>query len=392
MSKLLQKTATRLGIFLLALLIGACQNDTSESMPGSQENGPPPAMPVTTAEVVAKTIELWETFTGRLESAERVELRPRVSGYLKDVAFTEGAFVNSGDLLFTIDDAPFKAEVRRLEAELNSARAQIALATRDVERASSLKQTNAISQEQLDNRNTQLIKARADADAIEAALENAKLNLSYTQVVAPISGRISNANITQGNYVTQGDTVLTSIVSIKEIHAYFDVDENTFIRLTERRLLKGDKQLGAVAQLQLAGASQFTHTGKIDFIDNQINPLTGTIRLRASFANTDDRLTPGMFARIRMQVGAPVEAILIDEQVISTDLSNKYVLRVGDQNMLEYQPVSLGVRQGHLRVINAGLNKGDQIVVKGLHMVRPGMPVVPEKIDMLSLRAPVDAQ
>ncbi len=392
MSKLLQKTATRLGIFLLALLIGACQNDTSESMPASQENGPPPAMPVTTAEVVAKTIELWETFTGRLESAERVELRPRVSGYLKDVAFTEGAFVNSGDLLFTIDDAPFKAEVRRLEAELNSARAQIALATRDVERASSLKQTNAISQEQLDNRNTQLIKARADADAIEAALENAKLNLSYTQVVAPISGRISNANITQGNYVTQGDTVLTSIVSIKEIHAYFDVDENTFIRLTERRLLKGDKQLGAVAQLQLAGASQFTHTGKIDFIDNQINPLTGTIRLRASFANTDDRLTPGMFARIRMQVGAPVEAILIDEQVISTDLSNKYVLRVGDQNMLEYQPVSLGVRQGHLRVINAGLNKGDQIVVKGLHMVRPGMPVVPEKIDMLSLRAPVDAQ
>ncbi len=392
MSKLLQKTATRLGIFLLALLIGACQNDTSESMPGSQENGPPPAMPVTTAEVVAKTIELWETFTGRLESAERVELRPRVSGYLKDVAFTEGAFVNSGDLLFTIDDAPFKAEVRRLEAELNSARAQIALATRDVERASSLKQTNAISQEQLDNRNTQLIKARADADAIEAALENAKLNLSYTQVVAPISGRISNANITQGNYVTQGDTVLTSIVSIKEIHAYFDVDENTFIRLTERRLLKGDKQLGAVAQLQLAGSSEFTHTGKIDFIDNQINPLTGTIRLRASFANTDDRLTPGMFARIRMQVGAPVEAILIDEQVISTDLSNKYVLRVGDQNMLEYQPVSLGVRQGHLRVINAGLNKGDQIVVKGLHMVRPGMPVVPEKIDMLSLRAPVDAQ
>lgn len=392
MSKLLQKTATRLGIFLLALLIGACQNDTSESMPASQENGPPPAMPVTTAEVVAKTIELWETFTGRLESAERVELRPRVSGYLKDVAFTEGAFVNSGDLLFTIDDAPFKAEVRRLEAELNSARAQIALATRDVERASSLKQTNAISQEQLDNRNTQLIKARADADAIEAALENAKLNLSYTQVVAPISGRISNANITQGNYVTQGDTVLTSIVSIKEIHAYFDVDENTFIRLTERRLLKGDKQLGAVAQLQLAGSSEFTHTGKIDFIDNQINPLTGTIRLRASFANTDDRLTPGMFARIRMQVGAPVEAILIDEQVISTDLSNKYVLRVGDQNMLEYQPVSLGVRQGHLRVINAGLNKGDQIVVKGLHMVRPGMPVVPEKIDMLSLRAPVDAQ
>lgn len=392
MSKLLQKTATRLGIFLLALLIGACQNDTSESMPASQENGPPPAMPVTTAEVVAKTIELWETFTGRLESAERVELRPRVSGYLKDVAFTEGAFVNSGDLLFTIDDAPFKAEVRRLEAELKSARAQIALATRDVERASSLKQTNAISQEQLDNRNTQLIKARADADAIEAALENAKLNLSYTQVVAPISGRISNANITQGNYVTQGDTVLTSIVSIKEIHAYFDVDENTFIRLTERRLLKGDKQLGAVAQLQLAGSSEFTHTGKIDFIDNQINPLTGTIRLRASFANTDDRLTPGMFARIRMQVGAPVEAILIDEQVISTDLSNKYVLRVGDQNMLEYQPVSLGVRQGHLRVINAGLNKGDQIVVKGLHMVRPGMPVVPEKIDMLSLRAPVDAQ
>lgn len=371
-------------LFALFFLLSACQNEAGDAPADPSATAPPPA-PVATAEVLFQQVELWEIFTGRLESAEQVELRPRVSGYIDDVLFKEGSFVNAGDLLFKIDDEPFKTEVKRLEAELKSANAQIALAERDVERASSLKQTNAISQEQLDNRNTQLIKARADADGIEAALQNARLNLGYTRVVAPISGKISRANITQGNYVSQGDTILTSLVAMDEIHAYFDVDENTFVRLRNQAESQHKAQLGAKAELQLAGEKEFPHKGKIDFIDNRIDPLTGTIRVRAAFSNEGGKLTPGMFARIRMQVGVPFDAVLVAEQVISTDLSNKYVRLVNDQNVIEYRPVTLGERQGDLRIITSGLSQGDEIVVKSLHMAMPGMPISPQKTDMLSL-------
>lgn len=380
-----------ISLFALIIFLSACQNEAADAQADQAGSAPPPA-PVATAEVLFQQVELWEIFTGRLESAEQVELRPRVSGYIDDVLFKEGSFVNEGDLLFKIDDEPFKTEVKRLEAELKSANAQIALAERDVERASSLKQTNAISQEQLDNRNTQLIKARADADSIEAALQNARLNLSYTRVVAPISGKISRANITQGNYVSQGETILTSLVAMNEIHAYFDVDENTFVRLRNQAESQQASQLGAMAELQLAGENDFPHNGKIDFIDNRIDPLTGTIRVRAAFSNESSKLTPGMFARIRMQVGAPFDAVLVAEEVISTDLSNKYVRLVNDQQVIEYRPVTLGERQGNLRIIKSGLSQGDEIVVKSLHMAMPGMPVSPQKIDMLSLNDAPAAQ
>lgn len=384
MKKCLHKTVKYAYLIAVLIFLSACQSDNQELQAGSDAGMPPPPV-IATAEVLSQQVELWEIFTGRLESAEVVELRPRVSGYIEDVLFEEGSFVNQGDLLFKIDDEPFKAEVRRLEAELKSAKAQIALAERDVDRASSLKQTNAISQEQVDNRNTQLIKAKADADSVEAALHNANLNLSYTRVVAPISGRISRANITQGNYVSQGESILTSLVSTNEMHAYFDVDENTYIRLSNLVKGKQSSQLGAQAELQLVGETSFPHKGKIDFIDNRIDPLTGTIRVRANFSNKDGKLTPGMFARIRMQVGLPFDAILIAEEVISTDLSNKYVRLVNDQQMVEYRPVTLGERQGSLRIINSGLSKGDEIVVKSLHMAMPGMPISPDKVDMLSL-------
>ena len=387
MKEALSNTVKYVSLFALLILLSACQNESQESQPdpaAPAASAPPPA-PVATAEVIYQQVELSEVFTGRLESAEQVELRPRVSGYIEDVFFKEGSFVNEGDLLFKIDDDPFTAEVKRLEAELKSARAQIALAERDVERAASLKQTNAISQEQVDNRNTQLIKASADADSIEAALQNARLNLSYTRVVAPISGKISRANITQGNYVSQGQTILTNLVAMNEIHAYFDVDENTFVRLRHLAELEQASQLGAKAELQLVGETGFPHKGKIDFIDNRVDPMTGTIRVRAAFTNEGGKLTPGMFARIRMQVGAPFDAVLVAEQVISTDLSNKYVRLVNDQQVIEYRPVTLGERQGNLRIITSGLNQGDEIVVKSLHMAMPGMPIAPQKTDMLSL-------
>lgn len=364
----------------LVMLLSACQNESPET-PAQAGAGAPPPPAVTTAKVLNEEVELWKVYTGRLESAEMVELRPRVSGYIDSVVFKEGSFVKKGELLFKIDDEPFKAEVRRLEAELKSAQAQIALAQRDVKRASSLKQTNAISQEQVDNRNTQLIKAKADADGIQAALQNAKLNLGYTDVTAPISGHISRANITQGNYVSQGVSILTTLVSSAEIHAYFDVDEETFMSLGK----SDNGQVGAKAELQLAGESAYPHQGKIDFIDNQIDPLTGTIRLRAAFSNNAGTLTSGMFARIRMKVGPSTQAILIDETSISSDLNNKYVLVVNDQNIAEYRAVKLGSRKGNLRIIDSGLSEGDVIIVKGIQRVFPGTPVSPSKVEMRSI-------
>ena len=364
----------------LVMLLSACQNESPET-PAQAGAGAPPPPAVTTAKVLNEEVELWKVYTGRLESAEMVELRPRVSGYIDSVVFKEGSFVKKGELLFKIDDEPFKAEVRRLEAELKSAQAQIALAQRDVKRASSLKQTNAISQEQVDNRNTQLIKAKADADGIQAALQNAKLNLGYTDVTAPISGHISRANITQGNYVSQGVSILTTLVSSAEIHAYFDVDEETFMSLGK----SDNGQVGAKAELQLAGESAYPHQGKIDFIDNQIDPLTGTIRLRAAFSNNAGTLTSGMFARIRMKVGPSTQAILIDETSISSDLNNKYVLVVSDQNIAEYRAVKLGSRKGNLRIIDSGLSEGDVIIVKGIQRVFPGTPVTPSKVEMRSI-------
>lgn len=371
-------------IFGILLFLSACQNDSADA-PTQANAGAPPPPAVTTAQVLEEEVELWEIYTGRLESAEMVELRPRVSGYIDKVIFTEGSYVKKGDLLFKIDDEPFKAEVRRLEAELKSSQAQIALSERDVKRASSLKQTNAISQEQVDNRNTQLIKARADADSIEAALHNAKLNLGYTDVTAPISGHISRANITQGNYVSQGVSILTSIVSSAEIHAYFDVDEETFMSLGQTKNIDGGSQIGAKAELQLAGESSYPHIGEVDFIDNQIDPLTGTIRLRAAFSNNDGKLTSGMFARIRMKVGPSSQAILIDEKAISSDLNNKYVLVVNENNISEYRAVQLGDRKGALRIIKSGLSANDEIIVKGIQRVYPGTPVSPTKVEMRSI-------
>lgn len=385
MKRIYFRSATLSFAFGVLLFLSACQNDSqNEATSETAGAGAPPPPAVTTAEVLEEEVELWKTYTGRLESAEMVELRPRVSGYIDRVAFIEGSYVKKGDLLFKIDDDPFKAEVRRLEAQLKSSQAQASLSERDVKRAASLKQTNAISQEQVDNRNTQLIKARADSDAIEAALHNAKLNLGYTRVTAPISGHISRANITKGNYVSQGLSILTTLVSSSEIHAYFDVDEGTYMRLAK---VKGEdgSQIGAKAELQLVNEGDYPHLGKIDFIDNQINPLTGTIRLRAAFSNESGELTSGMFARVRMKVGPSIMATLIDEKAISSDLNNKYVLVVNENNIAEYRAVTLGDRKGSLRIIESGLSANEQIIVNGIQRVFPGTPVSPTKVEMRSI-------
>ena len=371
------------GVYLLSLgsiiLLSACSEEAVA--PAAPMSMPPPAVSV--AQVLQKEISDWEEFTGRLEAVENVELRPRVSGYIESVDFKEGALVKAGALLFTIDARPFRSEVARLKAELKSAQAQIDLAQRDVKRASSLKQTNAISQEQLDNRSTQLTKARADADSVKAALRNAKLNLSYTKVKAPISGRVSRANITEGNYVSQGDSILTTLVSTEKMYAYFDVDEPVYIHIKALSESKGLSINDKPVLMSLTNDVQYAHQGVIDFVDNQIDISTGTIRLRAVFDNKQGLFTPGMFARLKLRVNAPHDSILVDEKAIGTDLNHKFVLVLAPENKVEYRSVELGKRLGDLRAIQSGLSAGEVIIVKGLQRARPGGVVSPSSIDMV---------
>ncbi len=374
----------KIGVFLVSLgsilLLNACSEESPA--PAAPMSMPPPAVSV--AQVLQKEISEWEEFTGRLEAVRNVELRPRVSGYIESVDFKEGALVEEGQLLFRIDARPFRTEVSRLKAELKSAQAQIDLAQRDLQRASSLKQTNAISQELLDNRNTQLTKARADADSVKAALRNAKLNLSYTNVKAPISGRVSRANITKGNYVSQGESKLTTLVSIEQMYAYFDVDEPVYIRIKALSESKGLSINNKPVVMSLTNDVKYAYQGVVDFVDNQIDISTGTIRIRAVFNNKPGTLTPGMFARLKLRVSAPRESILIDEKAIGTDLNHKFVLVLAAEDKVEYRSVTLGKRLGGLRAIQSGLSPDDVIIVKGLQRARPGGKVSPTMIDMVS--------
>ena len=365
------------GLMAVLMLVACSEQSSAPAAPMAM----PPAA-VSTAQVIEKEISEWDEFTGRLEAVKNVELRPRVSGYIESVEFIEGALVQKGQLLFKIDAKPFQSEVRRLEAELISAQAQIDLAKRDLGRASSLKQTNAISQEQLDNRNTQLTKASADADSVKAALHNAKLNLSYTNVKAPISGRVSKANITEGNYVSQGASILTTLVSTQNMYAYFDVDEHTYMRVSAFAKLNGLTMTNKPVLMSLADGAEYENRGKIDFVDNQIDTTSGTIRLRAVFENKEGLFTPGMFVRLKMQISRSHAAILVNEEAIGTDLNHKFVLVVGADNKAEYRAVELGRRLGALRVIQSGLSKGDVIIVKGLQRARPGADVAPEVQEM----------
>jgi multidrug efflux system membrane fusion protein len=363
-------------VAIVVVALGGCSQeaDAPQAMPQM------PPTPVTTAQVISQSLSESKVYTGRLEAAQLVELRPRVSGYIDRVHFDEGSLVKQGDLLFSIDDREYRAEAKRLQAQLESSQAQIDLAQRDVERAQSLRDKNAISQEQLDNRNTQLTKARADLDALKAAIEIARLNLGYTQVKAPIDGRVSRANATAGNYIAAGQNVLTSLVSTGVFHAYFDVDEGTFSRLLE----EGDGTINNTVLMSLVGESGYQHQGYIDFVDNQLNTSTGTIRLRARFENKDNIYTPGMFVRLQLSVGEATDVILVQEKAIATDLSTKFVYVVKEEGAWEFRPVQLGDRYGSLRVIRQGLNPGESIVISGLQRIFPGVVLAPEEKPMAS--------
>ncbi|RJG08796.1 efflux RND transporter periplasmic adaptor subunit [Pseudomonas cavernicola] len=340
-----------------------------------------PAAKVSVAQVLQQPINEWDELTGRLEAPEAVDIRPRVSGYIDKVAFSEGSLVKKGDLLFQIDPRPFEAEVRGLEAQLQQVRANLGRTENEARRGERLRASNAISAELADARASAALEARAGVAAIQAKLENARLNLSFTRIIAPIDGRVSRAEITVGNLVNAGQTLLTSLVSTDKVYAYFDADERVFLKYNDLAR-QGQRGQTSPVYLGLSDEDGHPHLGQMDFVDNQVNPKTGTIRARAVFDNSDGRFTPGLYARLKLVGSATYAAVLINDEAVGTDLGKKFVLVLGADNTVSYRNVELGPKLEGLRIVRSGLAKDERIVVKGLQRTRPGMAVEPQDIPM----------
>ena len=297
--------------------------------------GPPPAPDVTVAQVLVRPVDDADEFTGRLQAVDTIQLRPRVSGYVDSVHFKEGAIVRKGDLLFRIDPRPYQAEVDRLNANLAEAKANQVLAQANGERAQRLLEQHAIAKEEADRQQTAAQSAKAQVASTNAALDAAKLNLGFTEVRAPIDGRVSNALVTPGNLVTSND-VLTSVVSIDPIYAYFDVDEHSYLKFDRQRREHGNSPQISMA---LADEKGFPHTGRVDFVDNQLRAGSGTIRLRAVFDNADASYTPGLYVRIQLRSDSRQPRALVDDRAVGADLGNKFVYVVDKDRKVEYRRV-----------------------------------------------------
>ncbi len=360
-------------LLLGSLVLSGCQQESPEKATAA-----PPPQPIDVATIISANVMDWNQFTTRLEATEQVELRPRVSGVIDSIEFTEGSEVKKGDLLVRLDARPFAADVARLEAQRVAAQAALHQAQTEADRANRLKARKAISTEQAEARTFLSAQRRAELAAVDAQLVSARLNLEFTQIRAPISGRVSRAFITAGNNVAAGETVLTSLVSTDYVHAYFDIDERSW----NQKFANVRANSAIAAYLQLTGAETFSQVGVLDFIDNQVNPRTGTLRVRATFAAEQARLRPGAFARIRIAADQAQASILVPERAIGTDLKTRFVLSVNAQNTLEYRPVILGNRVGELRVITSGLQAGDRIAVNGPARVGPGMVISPRSVDI----------
>jgi RND family efflux transporter MFP subunit len=339
---------------------------------------------VTVAPVEQRDIVEWNEFTGRTEPVDSVEVRPRVSGYIQEVHFQSGQLVKKGDVLFVIDPRWHQAEFDRLQAEAERARVESDNTKREADRTAQLLSSKAISTEEGDARIARYQAAKAALLAAEAARDFAKLDLDYTQVRAPIDGRVSRALFTEGNYVSGvagTATRLTSIVSVDPVYVYADMDEDSLLRfnaLASKQHLETDADGRIPVELQLADEQGFPHKGYIESFDNQLNPNTGSILLRAAFPNGDGRIVPGLFARIRVPLSARHSALLVDERAIGTDQAQKFVLTLTPTNTVAYQAVQLGPFVDGKRVIRSGLQEGQEIVVNGMQRVRAGMLVKPE--------------
>jgi len=350
---------------------------------------------VSVAQVLVREVTESDEFTGRFEPLERVEIRPRVSGYISSVNFTEGSEVRKGEVLFVIDPRPYAAERDKARAQLAQARSQLILAESTRDRASKLLVQHAISQEEYDTRTSGRDQARANVEAALAALDTATLNLGFTRVTAPISGRISRALVTSGNFVADGQTLLTTLVSLDPIYVSFDGDEQAYLKYSKHaRETSGASATrgGSRVLVGLADESGFPHEGVMVFVDNALDPATGTIRSRALLDNHDRLFTPGLFARVKLLGSERHSAVLVNDSAIGTDQTVRYVLVVGAGNKVEYRAVQLGPFIDGLRVVESGLAPGETIVVGGLQRVRAGLQVAPQRVAMGERRTPEEAK
>ena len=329
---------------------------------------PPSATEVDVATVLSQTITDWQSYSGRIEAIDHVDVRPLVPGTIIAVHFKDGALVKKGDPLFSIDPRSYIAEVDRAAAQLAAAQARDDYASTDAARAERLLSDDAIAKRDYDEKQNAAREALAGIKAAKAALESAQINLSYTQVDAPVSGRASRAELTVGNVVSTGPgaPVLTTLVSVSPMYASFDVDEQTYLRY-----LSHDRNAKVPVSLGLADESGYSREGAIASVDNQLDTSSGTIRVRASFDNADGALVPGLYARLKVGGGAPHPAILVDDAAIGTDQAKKYVLVVNAANTIQYREVTLGSLHDNLRVVTSGLSPGERIVVNGAQRVRP---------------------
>jgi multidrug efflux system membrane fusion protein len=357
---------------LLAMTLAGCTRVESRA-------AAPPAPQVTAAAALSRDVTEWTEFTGRLEPVQSVGIRPRVSGLISEVSFDEGSLVHEGQVLFQIDARPFQAQVDRLRAELAQASVSRDRALTETQRADRLAGEGAMAIEERERRSGASAEATARVEAATAALREAELNLEFTRVVSPIDGRVSRALVTRGNLVSggQGDaTLLTTVVSVDPIYASFDADEQTFLRYGARaRRGVGSAPDSLRIEMALADEDTFAHSGTLQFLDNRLDPSTGTINGRAVLRNPDGRLTPGLFVRLRLPGAVTHKGVLVEDRAVGTDLDRRFVLVVGPDKKVESRTVTLGPLVEGFRVIRTGLDAGELVVVNGLQRVRPGMPV-----------------
>jgi RND family efflux transporter MFP subunit len=375
--KRLRKISAWNALSLLALFGGACQQATPAVAPLAPK--------VTVSTPLVREVIDWDEYTGRLESIDSVEVRARVSGYLQSIHFKDGEVVKKGDLLFIIDPRPYQAELDRVTAEMQLARARLDLAKSDYARAQKLLEFRAISQEEADTRAATERQAQQSLEAARANVKAARLNVDFTRVIAPISGRISRKLVTEGNLINGGSaesTLLTTIVSLDPVYCYFEADERSYlkyVRLSRNGQRASSREVKHPVYLALTDEKSFSRRGYIDFVDNRLDTKTGTMSGRAVFANRDFSLTPGLFGRVRLQGSNPYPAVLIPDEAVGSDQAQKFVFVLNRDNAVEHRSVQLGPLIHGFRVIREGLGADEWVVVNGIQRARSGIKVTPEK-------------
>ncbi len=373
--------ASGLGFVFVRAEAAEEQPDFDGAKPVAASETEPAAIKAPVAEATVKRMAEIAEFTGFIRAVEHVDIRPRISGHIDSIHFSEGALVKAGDLLVQIDPRPYEAAVERAAAELAQAREHLALARLQYARASDLVEDGAVSRESYDEAKSRRRVLEAEVKVAEAALRIAELDAFYTRVAAPVSGRVGRILTTKGNLVSR-ETPLTTLVSVDPAHVLFDVDERVYLQALNAQRSESD---GATPRLdvsvQLLGETDYRHKGRLDFIDNHVRTGAGTVQARAVLPNPGGRLTPGLFARIRLELALPRETVFIDERAVGADQDGRYVFALNNDNIVEYRPVRLGRRIEGLRTVRAGLEAGELVVVGGLHRIRPGQAVVPVRVD-----------